>query len=581
MEKASQDLLRASIEGALTRRLQHIDENIKSAQVHGISIGRTDEQFADDMLYLRGLTPHYACRLNRVCSPLLRLPPEIFPLILNAAVFDVRHSLARWLPYGHICHDLRAALSGMRALWAEVVFDHSYLHIQEELLQRAGSSPLSIQIFPSSSARTLDAAIKLLERARKITLRYSSRQRMIPVIQLLTQGQLRLLEELDICDASDDAEGTLEELSTHRTELVAPNLRILRLQHLIMPIDPTKLTILSLSSYIGDPPFQDVSTLADMLRRCINLEDLSLNEWLPDIHDLQSFAENEATINLPRLRILTIKQDSPRLLEFWSILNIPASASLNLNFATEDGDLVYDMSEILASGRALRTFSAHTSEAGASKISRLSLHFDDHDYTLTLTLGSPPTSLGSTPWNPKETFALAFATQAPERTEEELISFLECISASLQLRADAIDTLHYRFGGDSFLFDEVHQGARYLYTIFPAVKTLHLSFPDAAPWYLLNSASPRGLHFFPKLQDLHISWWESDRVPVALNDMEDLIDGVRSRVHYGAPLRNLSLEAYSFARAFDREAEAQCTRQLEALVPRVHIKFPRDPITIQ
>ncbi|KZV60436.1 hypothetical protein PENSPDRAFT_659546 [Peniophora sp. CONT] len=63
--------------------------------------------------------------------------------------------------------------------------------------------------------------------------------------------------------------------------------------------------------------------------------------------------------------------------------------------------------------------------------------------------------------------------------------------------------------------------------------------------------------------------------------MKDLIDGVQSRVAYGAPLRDLSLEAYSFARAYDREAETQCTRQLEALVPHVHVTFPRETTTIR
>ncbi|VDC04813.1 unnamed protein product [Peniophora sp. CBMAI 1063] len=526
MDRDSQAVFRASIEDALNRRFQDLEEATKSATVNGFSPTDLNKLAYEDMLYLRGLLSQYKCRLNRVRSPLVRLPPEIFPSILAPAVSGVYGDLFIWLKYGHVCHDIRVALLGMRDLWAEVVFHRPYIHVHDELLRRAGSSPLTIWFYLNSPTHIINSAMALLVRARRIVVCRAGLDIMRPLISSLGQGSFELLDTLEI-NPSGLHESPIGAFS-NQDELVIPAVRTLALYGVYLPFDPSKLTTLSLSKKLGAPPLLDALSVVIMLRRCMLLEKLSLSEWIPDCNILSTLPENDAIIRLPRLSQLCISQDEARVLQFWSFLE---------------------------SGRALRAFIAHTLANGIPSISRLSVEFLEFEGVLQLSVGYPsPSTSGDSPWRAHQSYALRFSTPSDELTPSMFIGFIECICTSLQLRVDAIDTVHYRFGEEQTLFDERDDNKHYLFTIFPAITTLRLSSPRIDINFFLKSMSSGHVGFFPRLQNLHLK----RNTPFSFEYLEELVEAIRTRTVDGsAPLNSLTLEG----------SEAQLSKVVEYASP--------------
>ncbi|KZV60441.1 hypothetical protein PENSPDRAFT_759992 [Peniophora sp. CONT] len=564
MVKESSDTLRVWVEGALTRRLQEIDEDVRSTHDNGSSLAVIDENYAEDIVYLRGLIPQYARRFNRIRSPLLRLPPEILPEILNAAVSEP-YFLSRWLRYGHICHDLRTALLGMRALWAEVVFNSRYIHVQEELLRRAGSSPVAIHIHSSSTSKTMDMALKLLARARGISVQYLTWRDTSRITQSLTQGKFPSLRELRLYVDNANVPEFLEGPSLDQNELVAPNLRVLVLHDMILPVNPSGLTSLSLSSSATDTPFQNALSFTHMLRRCNNLESLALSDCIPECTVLTNLPLDEQPITLPRLSQLRISQDQSRILQLWSFMKIPVSASLDVSFSEQEP---CDLGRLLLSGRALRAFITHIL---AAKITTLYLDVEDDTVELLLGPSIPrsPHVISSRDIQTSSTFR--FSTAAELETLCDIATFLECICTSLQLRADEIDTLEYSICSD-FLskFDEEHPEGRSLYAIFPAVTTLLLDTTAVDIAYVLRTTSWQGLDFFPRLKVLHVELYNDDPT----QQLRDLRDAIKFRVtDHASPLRFLKIKVLYPDDEFGEEEEAQFIQELQALVQHVEIDF--------
>ena len=78
----------------------------------------------------------------------------------------------KWLRFGHVCRDIRTALLGMRALWADVVFDVKYERAHAELLRRAKNYPISIRLGDQASPNHIESALGSLSKARVIDARW-------------------------------------------------------------------------------------------------------------------------------------------------------------------------------------------------------------------------------------------------------------------------------------------------------------------------------------------------------------------------------------------------------------------------
>ncbi|KZV60444.1 hypothetical protein PENSPDRAFT_759995 [Peniophora sp. CONT] len=346
MERSSQDRFRASVESALMCRVQDIGSDLEVARAQEKPKSTVLDQTSEDIVYLSSLVTDYTRHLNRLRSPLLRLPPEILPTVLNVVVSDTRPHLRGWIHLGHVCNVLRSVLLGMHALWADVVCDVQYAHVQKELLVRAGSCPILISLPHNPAPQHIVKALGLLNRAHSFGILSVPREKMDTIVEALGQGPFQSLERLSLClsDTAISYKG--------HSPLVAPKLRALHLQNMILPIKSSTLTSLSLCLRYVHIPMQGARAFVGMLRRCAQLEDLKLDGWIPDCAVLQHEQQYESVVSLPRLVRITMRHGCTRILQFWSLLSIPTSTSVDLQFTDDPSNL----QGLLEKSRTLRAF---------------------------------------------------------------------------------------------------------------------------------------------------------------------------------------------------------------------------------
>ncbi|KZV60438.1 hypothetical protein PENSPDRAFT_759989 [Peniophora sp. CONT] len=544
------------------------------------------------MAYLRGLAPEYARRFNHFQSPLLRLPPEILPLILGAAASDTRERLRGWISLGHVCYDLRAALLSMHALWADVVFDARYERAQEELLRRAGCSPIAIQLDPNTPSWSHDRALELLPRACTINAHHLPRERMKAIVGTLIEGSCSALEELSLIFHMREHPVVpgLILLSQDASELATPKLRDVHFQNVFIPVDMSSVRALTLEWNNADhpQPVHDNRTFTAMLRRCCRLETLRLRDWLPMDYSASHIVPNqdECKISLPHLRhfeLLEDPQDMHAFLTFWAILDIPQTTTIHLDFSK--GDLPLD--RVLLLIQSLHVLIPHTQVAGISHISQLGVS-GNYEGCVEVTLGSIKRQYQSnpftgspmtahTPSRRREAFhspPLKIKIRSAWETPADLLAYLECIFATLRLRVSDIDIVEFDIHEEFFLAHGPHHTNEHLlYTMFPSISRLDLdSQADIARILDSESGTTQGLDYLPNLRALHLIKWTSSDATFSLADVEHLIDTIEKRVARGKSLHALSLEGFFSKSDFGPPGvKERCLQQLTALVP--HVRF--------
>ncbi|KZV60443.1 hypothetical protein PENSPDRAFT_659553 [Peniophora sp. CONT] len=516
-------------------------------------------------------------RLNRLQWPLLRLPPEILSMILYAVVFDTRSDLTKWMHYGHICHDLRAALLGMQTLWAGVVFDARYEHLREELLERAGECLLTIELGSKPSPHAVDRALELSVRARKLNAYGLLTDQMEAIVVALEQGLPSLVDlRLGWRHDAPPPPNALTAFSS-LPELIVSKLHTLALLDIFIPFDISSLKVLSLTWNDTMPtPMQDARALADMLCRCEKLESLTLRGWIPERDTVLSIRQ---TISLPRLVHLALHQELDHVLALWALLKIPASASVSVSMPQE-GWLGL-LEGVLSLTDPLCAFLPHTQINGLSKISKISTFYNKHGL-LGVRLGSAddnlcpsnvkpasiPHQISTSPWDSETSLAFSFSLYSDIVTPDEDAIFLHHLCRALEVSMDNIDTLECNL---SNYHKVAVKNTFSIYTIFPAVTTLQLNNSerdDVDIGFVLGSLSPQGRNYFPKLQALHIARKFSS------TDIDYILDTVKKRVDDGRPLRVLTLSGEFTGQEARTEVE-QRFEQLRALVPSIRFDVSR------
>ncbi|KZV60439.1 hypothetical protein PENSPDRAFT_759990 [Peniophora sp. CONT] len=599
-EMAGQTSFRASVESALARRFQVLGEHLRGPRTSGAPSTLVHEYITEDINYLCCLIPSYWLRLNRIRSPLLRLPSELLPMILYAATSNAndRTRLIIWIQLGHVCHDLRDALLGMHALWADVVFDPRYTLVQEELLARAGSCPINISLGYHATPQRVRRAIELLTRARKVDAHPKTHPDQTKyIIEALKQGTNPELEELGLgYDRNEPTTHGNILASVDLPKLTAPKLRAIDFTDTFIPVDLACLRNLSLSWYSMEPtPIPEARTFTDMISSCGRLEKLTLRDgWIPACSALKSLCRSEYRISLPHLTYLELWQDMEHILAFWDVLTIPISTTVLVEYqpaAWEEPDC--DLKDLLVRTRSLRAFLSQTQRRGISQVSKISVYRNDEGI-LDVKLGTtdsaklPPgiesgsrQTPSSLPWKPWRNYTLGFSTCTVVEKPDEIVSFLECLCTVFQMHVDNIDTVGYTWATEPLALDERNQDSYILYAVFPATTALCLSIdypPCVDVGCILSPLSPQGFDYLPKLHTLHLDQTFSQA------GVERLIDALNMRADYGRPVRVLTL-SHKFLESDpetgmeDEEEEEEdaierrllLVRRLQDIVP--HVRF--------
>ncbi|VDB99457.1 unnamed protein product [Peniophora sp. CBMAI 1063] len=587
MSRRYPGVFRQALEGTLTRHFDNLAQRARQTRAAGgVPMIASAAAFDDHVFLTQELLPLYVRGINRMRTSFLLLPPELLRMILDAAIWEDRKNLRKWFRYGHVCRDLRLVLLGMHELWAPVVFDWGNARASQEFLRRAWPVPIKVSMSRMESEEQFRLALGVLLRARSITLDEDTaipeETALTAVVNILRQRPLPLLEKLNLgIIHSHETELDSPLLSADFPNLIAPRLRKLSLNNVFIPVDMSLLTHLRL--YWSRPPIpavDDADVFFDMLSRCGNLEELTLQTWLPFYEDLREIQAEDRRLTFPRLRYLNLRHDLQTILEFWNIISIPASAALDLDAAYgSEGDDGPDT--LLEHTRLLSAFIANTQTGGASKISKIAV-YRPGDLELEVHLGATEDGQPATPelasrprhsselsWDPRgeesppSTFK--FLIDKEMELPADLVEFLRCLCDTLKLRADSIDTLCLGLGEGYF---SLAPDGDALHTMFPAVAELHPEHIDGADIKrLLDASSERGCHYYPNLQALHFS------CSVPSEKYDTFVDVVERRAKYGGgTLRFVSVNGIKdIDEEYELDKEAPHLDRFKDIEP--HVQF--------
>ncbi|VDB86691.1 unnamed protein product [Peniophora sp. CBMAI 1063] len=319
------------------RRLEDLENLITVSTLDAENAPHTVEALLlEDIDALRSLSARFCRRLNRLRCPILRLPPEIIRLIIDTVV-DMVQSLSYYVStqklimLGHVCHDFRANLLGMHALWGRHAFAPDTL-ANHVFLERAQDAPIAIRLHTLSPAFLQDLAVQHLRRARDIDVSGKPLDMLVPGLQMQC---FPLLDYLSLTTYATPA------LSLPQT-FSAPNLRRLTLKNVIPCFNEHRLTnlvTLTLHKETADISSSLASTaqIVGILRSCAGLRELDLRGFIPMLNELPE-EEHPKAIYLPSLRMLSLSQDRITVLHFWKMLIIPPTTTIRIDFKDERPD---------------------------------------------------------------------------------------------------------------------------------------------------------------------------------------------------------------------------------------------------
>ncbi|KZV61657.1 hypothetical protein PENSPDRAFT_759297 [Peniophora sp. CONT] len=499
-----------SIEAIAAPRLQHFDNLVSSPLLNGVYARTTEDSLVEDIACLRSLAARLSLRLNRLRCPIMRLPPEIIQLIIYAVVDAVERSSGgpkHWMPLGRVCHIFRTTLLGMHALWARNAFTSDFA-ANEQLLERAHDAPIVIKLSPISSLARLELALQHLHRAREIVI--AGNIQLNTIIPGLHEQCLPSLKSLKLRRDTNFRTAAETVYSIPQT-FSAPNLRHLEFRNVFVQSSqcwPTNLVSLKLhrSSHTDVSHLPSPESFLDILRSCVNLSELELKDYIPDLAQL-SEAERNNPISLTSLRRLNVDQDRVNTLRLWRMLVISPSAVLKIAWEDEQS--------LEAHVEEASAFLAHVAAYNAVmppvvSLQILGMHSESDNWLSFELLGAycgtgdaQRLKFSDVEW----TNIAAFTFVTDLWTGDELASAIARFSSIFQLS----QILHLSI--DSDIVECLSEaGLPPSYAHFKALQTLHLSFcktPDAftplGELYTLEPSASAPTMLCPALKTLYIS----------------------------------------------------------------------------
>lgn len=559
---------------AVARRLALIDT--RTAAQPNANGSYTESLLVSEIDSLREVIVSFTRWLNQVRSPILRLPPEVIRLIFNTVVQSlysdniyVERKPKVWLRIGHVCSRFRAIILGMHTLWADIVFclaleRHS---VHEELLQRAHDAPLLVNFMDyGHSVTAVELAARHLTRSHIILA--AKPEAAGSFAPRLRSGSFLYLRQIDLRSywrsdypatrrLTEAEEGLyLTTDAYHSSAANMPNLRDLTLINIFIPFDASTLTELFLRrpADTTTPDMLPPDPFLDMLRRCINVKDLCLEEWIPDLpitvtHDIE----------LPALKKITLTGNRSHVLRLWALLRIPALAIVEVAWAEDSGfrGQIESTSVFLAHVRAYN---------GKRPLSRIEVSGWEDEGLLCLCLYSlcedrdGPYTCCTHPrsqpfWNKvfKIDLSSSFETAWTASDMAEAIERFCAIYGFLTFTTLQVNCDILRIDPDVFRH-------------FPSVQSLYLRWPDADMIGALSnppsdSHSPSAI-LYPNLHTLSISTMDSldEGEQTALSELLSV------RAVLSVPIQVLDLDC----RPQDDTGDWEYLRKFEDMVPTLY-----------
>ncbi|VDC02949.1 unnamed protein product [Peniophora sp. CBMAI 1063] len=587
--------------GASQQRVQEISHIIASRAPYNAHYAAS---IASDASALSRLAKEFLHMANAYTSPILRLSPEL--------VGEVFYHVARmeptdptrlgWVRLGHVCHAFRAALLGMRTLWASAVC-HVSSRAFQEVLNRAGNAPITIYLKDEDHTVNSDQVRFVssnMTRARDITIEEYNHGTVLWTIEprAVSGRAFSFLEELNV----QALHRPLRDFAWLRTDvydiapIYAPQLRRVRLINIFIPFPPHNLTSLSLLRHKhvegGSMPNRDdvlpsPDSFLDLLGRCTNLDYLWLQDIIPALTPLSPSSRSSQAIRLPKLKHATLYASRLRVAALWSHLLPSPDAKLDIRpdyISFPESSNGYTDAERVS---FLPLFVEYILQ-NRPRVTALVVEVDTTLSQTGLCLLKHNPALALDTW---EGLALFDYEDLADEYEVILdIWFCQCIwDVSMPLR-DLIHSIPTAYLADIDTLQVTNldgEDAQHLFSRLPRLHTLHLADASSATLALLaespaespadspDATSPD--HYFPQLR--HLRLIDSDITSISFHSDEEqisfkqLLDLASIRTKAGIPLRSLKGERlYLHDTDFDRLSFAAFIRSMKEIVPDVDIE---------
>ncbi|KZV61728.1 hypothetical protein PENSPDRAFT_739746 [Peniophora sp. CONT] len=542
-----------SIKEAVAHRLALIDTHAAARlDTDGPSL---ESILVSEIDFLRDAMASFTRRLNEVRCLILRLPPEVLRLIFETFVQFTHHPSIyverrpnEWIHLGHVCSRFRTVLLGMHTLWADIVFCRQLPGAHKELLLRAHDAPLFMHFMGYNYDHSMDA-VNLASRylSRSHTILASKSEAVRSFAHQLRSGSFPYLEYIDlrshwrseitpILHLTQAEEGLfLTTCSYHDFAANMPKLRHLQLNDVFIPFDASTLTTLWLSRPTDTLDMLPSRPFLEMLRRCTNVQELCLRDWIPEI---SISATAKSSIELPALQKLELTSDRARILELWYILRIPTFAVVDVIWRV-DSDYASSVEGTAAFLRHVRAYN------NARPLSRMEVSGLEHDGELVLSILTPcddpdaPHTRWLRPHNcDVPTWSVALKVELYRESRSETTWSAPDIAEAIArfctifqfLTIAALDTSR-----------DILRAEPNVYKHFSAVQTLCIEWPDADMLSALNgpppASHPPGAILYPKLHSLSISTLN----PMNKSEYQALYGLLLNRVQLGVPVQVLDL----------------------------------------
>ncbi|KZV62805.1 hypothetical protein PENSPDRAFT_233192 [Peniophora sp. CONT] len=610
-DTANSLLAQASRIPAVGAYIQQIDDSIAT----GHASIQLEESIELDISALEAAAHRLRASRNS-CRPLLRLPLETLGEIIQILVsiwpaktgYDVVRPFYRrtkrdglelgWVLLGHVCHKLRTALLARSDIWARNISSITRSPTGMDFYYK--DSPLHLETSihhwghrrPALPSAYIDFIVQHIGVSRVVHLDECSPWTDVALFANLDPGLFSKsafphLQELVLSSTTDpyQTNPALTAEILELPEMVAPNLRSLRLQDYLISFDPSALTSLELIfswQFSIEPTSTSLYSKRDflkMLPRFHNLRSLKLERCIP----LLSFGvdEEEKTVFLGSLEDVHLNDNIRRCLSLLSRLSAPASTRYHVAL----GDTT---TEFPGPSAHLQAALPHFEQMDTSCVSGLTI---DEDRSTELTLYEPTPDgtfsggyLGPFYRDFREHLLVRFYAVRCDEPRMEIM--LSCLQKFVEF--SNITTLQI---GSSIAYN-CSAWAAFL-TRFPHLATLHLL--DRCPTsalLVLTAPDPDDLTqsesnciVAPKLHSLWIHFVDL-RGPRNEADVQrqgptrlQFLRMLSSRRKAGVPLADLQIETLI---ALDpKEGMKSLKPRLETLVARVEVKriLARDPET--
>ncbi|KZV61721.1 hypothetical protein PENSPDRAFT_658687 [Peniophora sp. CONT] len=558
------DTIGSLVEDVVARRLKSFEA------LHATAMLRSDAHIPENTLLadidsLRSIVARFTQQLNHIRSPILRLPAEIFQLVIRTTVQLIEEEdnyedrdPRRWILLDRVSHRFRVMLLAMHTLWGDTVSSTHLPNARQFLLERAQNAPITLDIGTyETSPETDDFALRHLEQARAITAYNLERPYLRPLLEKLIAGTLPHLESLHLYayEATEllPGESAIRVMGLHRTGLpfhqsaiCAPKLRSLSLSSTFIPFKASSLTQLALHRR-PDTRTEELLPFGhfmEMLRHCVNVQDLELSHYLPTMPS-SAISLLSDHIHLPALKSIFIADTRNRILPFWSLIEVPASTILKLNTWPSQTSSKHTFTSQI---NYTSVFASHILSPHFPSSTRLEIQGSGFDATLSFDLMIPHNG-------PSNRYTKH--TEHPRHASSPHMSILQLstysddwdvldVKQSIQMFVSAyhlsqIQSLEVPY----FVLGALGDAPQSLLALFPSLETL--SIYDLQPEFFRTFAggqSPPPSHPFqvllhPKVHSLSLS---SEAFTLTLEDASKLAALLTSRLEHRIPIHALELE---------------------------------------